>query len=166
MKLSDICDDESGCADRPSSLISKNITIMGRRTSVRLEPEMWTALFDIANRENCTIHELCTLIHLRKRQDSSLTASIRVFLMLYYKAAATEDGHKKSGHGNFEMMKVRARVSPDLRTMRRPATQTGLPIAPIGQGGVPGNIQGNMPVPQHMQSQSGLVPPSRSRAVA
>lgn len=80
---------------------------------------MWTALYDISARESCTIHELCTLIHLRKRADSSLTASIRVFLMLYYKAAATEDGHRKSGHGDFEMMKARARVNSDMYLARR-----------------------------------------------
>lgn len=31
-----------------STLVSRNITILGRRTSVRLEPEMWMALKEIA----------------------------------------------------------------------------------------------------------------------
>lgn len=124
--------------DRFSSLVSKNITVMGKRTSIRLEPEMWNSLHDIAKREGCSIHELCTLISLRKRPDSSLTASIRVFLMLYYKAATTEDGHRKSGHGNFEMMKVRARVSPDLRQKKR--EQEKASKKPVFPGGKAANV--------------------------
>ncbi len=99
-----------------STLVSKNITVLGRRTSVRLEPEMWVALHDIAKRERCTIHEICSLINLRKRGGSSLTASIRVFMMLYYKAAATEDGHARAGHGNIDRMKIRARVQNSMLT--------------------------------------------------
>ena len=84
------------------ALISKNITIIGKRTSVRLEPEMWRALKEIARREKCSIHDICSMVYACKRPRSSLTASIRVFLMLYYKAAATEPGHKKARHGKLE----------------------------------------------------------------
>lgn len=91
-----------------SSLVSKNITILGRRTSVRLEPEMWKELKNISKRETCSIHDLCSLICIRKAENSSLTAAIRVFLMLYFRAAATEQGHEKAGHGSFENMKRRA----------------------------------------------------------
>lgn len=91
-----------------STLVSRNITVLGRRTSVRLEPEMWRALKDISTRERCTIHDLCSLISLRKNVRTSLTAAIRVFLMLYYRASSTEDGHKRAGHGSFENMKTRA----------------------------------------------------------
>ncbi len=91
-----------------STLVSRNITVLGRRTSVRLEPEMWRALRDISLRERCTIHDLCSLIALRKNTHTSLTAAIRVFLMLYYRASSTEEGHQRAGHGSFESMKVRA----------------------------------------------------------
>lgn len=93
-----------------STLVSRNITVSGRRTSVRLEQEMWNALKDIAGREHCTIHDICTLIDMRKKGKTSLTAAIRVFLMLYYRAAATEEGHRRAGHGNFEVMRQRARL--------------------------------------------------------
>lgn len=94
-----------------STLISRNITVQGHRTSVRLEPEMWTALRDITRREGCRIHDLCSLIQLRKKPDTSLTAAIRVFLMLYYRASSTEEGHQRCGHGNFANMLTRARVT-------------------------------------------------------
>jgi predicted DNA-binding ribbon-helix-helix protein len=107
--------------DIKSSLISRNITILGKRTSVRLEPEMWQALKDISRREGCSIHELCSLISIRKRDLSSLTASIRVFLMLYYRAASTEDGHARAGHGNFSTMKRRARIDESVMSPQRAA---------------------------------------------
>lgn len=107
--------------DVKSSLISRNITILGKRTSVRLEPEMWQALKDISRREGCSIHELCSLIAIRKRDLSSLTASIRVFLMLYYRAASTEDGHARAGHGNFSTMKRRARIDESMMPTQRAA---------------------------------------------
>lgn len=91
-----------------SSLISKNITINGRRTSVRLEPEMWQALHNISGRERCSIHQICSLIQIKKAKNSSLTAAIRVFLMLYYRAAATEEGHARAAHGDFSNMCRRA----------------------------------------------------------
>jgi len=93
-----------------SSLVSRNITIFGRRTSIRLEPEMWTALNDIADREKCSVHDICSLVYVRKSSLTSLTAAIRVFMMLYYKAATTEIGHKEAGHGDFNIMKQRARI--------------------------------------------------------
>lgn len=75
---------------------------------------MWNALKDIARRETCSTHDICSLIHLRKNPRTSLTAAIRVFLMLYYRAAATEQGHLQADHGNFERMKKRAKVSNEF----------------------------------------------------
>lgn len=88
----------------PSALLSRNITVLGKRTSIRLESQMWTAMKEIADREHCTIHELCSLIAMRRKPGLSLTASIRIFLMLYFKAACTEEGHTKAGHGGLDRM--------------------------------------------------------------
>jgi predicted DNA-binding ribbon-helix-helix protein len=99
---------------KKAGLLSKNITILKKRTSIRLEREMWDALFEIAEREGCSIHEICSLVYIRKASGSSLTAAIRVFIMLYFKAASTEQGHAKAGHGDFSQMKIRAKVSDML----------------------------------------------------
>ncbi|MFN3827283.1 MAG: ribbon-helix-helix domain-containing protein [Micavibrio sp.] len=114
-----------------STLVSRNITVMGRRTSVRLEPEMWGALREIARREGCKIHDICSLIHLRKNGDTSLTAAIRVFLMLYYRAAATEDGHRKAGHGSFEQMVERARIPTEVFSKKK-RSYSQLSSVPVG----------------------------------
>lgn len=71
---------------------------------------MWQALEEIAAYEGCRIHDICSLIAIRKKKDCSLTSAVRIFLILYYKAAATEAGHKQAGHGAFEKMKERARA--------------------------------------------------------
>ena len=81
-----------------STLVNRNVTVGGRRTSLRLEEPMWEALHEIARRENESVHQICTLVNLRRR-DSSLTAAIRVFILTYFRAAATEDGHNHVGHG-------------------------------------------------------------------
>ena len=87
-----------------SALISRNITVLGKRTSIRLEAQMWSALKEIADRERCSVHELCSLVATRRKPGLSLTASIRIFLMLYFKAASTEDGHTRAGHGGLDRM--------------------------------------------------------------
>lgn len=115
-----------------STLISRNITVLGRRTSVRLEPEMWQALREIAKREQCRIHDLCSLISLRKNENTSLTAAIRVFMMLYYRAAATDIGHYKAGHGNFKNMLLRARIPGEIvdtyyKQFKSDGLPTGIP---------------------------------------
>ncbi len=83
-----------------TSLVIRNVTVDGHRTSVRLEPEMWNALGEICRRERCSIHNLCTLVSASKAGPGSLTAAIRVFIMQYYKNAATESGHNTAGHGS------------------------------------------------------------------
>ena len=99
-----------------STLVSKNVTVLGKRTSVRLEPEMWGALHEISKREHCKIHDICSIISLRKNPNTSLTAAIRVFLMLYFRAAATEEGHKRAQHGDFMNMVKRARLPQGNKT--------------------------------------------------
>jgi predicted DNA-binding ribbon-helix-helix protein len=84
--------------ERASTLVSRNVSIRGRRTSLRLEPAMWDALAEIARRERMTVHQLCAAVDGR-RQESSLTAAIRVFALTYFRTAATEDGHRRAGHG-------------------------------------------------------------------
>ncbi len=75
-------------AAQQGALISKNVRIHQRRTSVRLEPEMWHALREVAQLEGCSIHDLCGAVHDLKEPGASFTAALRVFLMEYYRTAA------------------------------------------------------------------------------
>jgi len=67
-----------------TSLISRNIYVNGHRTSMRLEPEVWRALEDIAGFESQSINALCILVHKLPR-NGGLTSGTRTFAMLYYK---------------------------------------------------------------------------------
>ncbi|HYD18732.1 MAG TPA: ribbon-helix-helix domain-containing protein [Patescibacteria group bacterium] len=66
----------------------RNVRIAGRRTSVRLEPQMWSALEEVAKANRCTIHDLCTAVQEERHPQASFTAALRVFLVEYYRAAA------------------------------------------------------------------------------
>ena len=70
-----------------SSLVSRNVSIDGHRTSIRLEPAMWDAMEDICCRRGITIHDFCSEVE-RRRSASSLTAAVRVELLSYYRAVA------------------------------------------------------------------------------
>lgn len=75
-------------AQLAGQLVSKNIRIRGHRTSVRLEPEMWDALQEVAALEGCSIHDLCTGVEELRHPEASFTGALRVFLMEYFRTAA------------------------------------------------------------------------------
>ena len=67
-----------------TTLISKNITVLGKRTSVRLEPAMWEALQEIAAKERISLGDICAYVH-HNRLESTLTSALRVFILMYYR---------------------------------------------------------------------------------
>jgi predicted DNA-binding ribbon-helix-helix protein len=101
-------------AARGSTLVNRNVFIGTRRTSLRLEPAMWDALAEICRREDMSLHAICGLID-ERRQASSLTAAIRVFIVTYFRSAATEEGHASIGHGPLLAPQRRVKVSTPHR---------------------------------------------------
>jgi|SRR5665213_358048 len=93
---------ESTSAEFRTTLVNRNVTVAGHRTSIRLEAPMWQALRQICDREHATINEIVTAID-RERAESSLTAATRVYLLCYFQAAATDEGHLNAGHGTTPM---------------------------------------------------------------
>jgi predicted DNA-binding ribbon-helix-helix protein len=75
---------------RSSTLINRNLRVGSRRTSVRLEAEHWEALADIARRESLSIPRLCLLIEQRTLPGRSMSSSLRVFIMTYYRSVLAE----------------------------------------------------------------------------
>ena len=63
-------------------LVSKNVFVRGHRTSMRLEPEMWSALLEIAAAERMTVHELVTRI--ATARGVNLTSAVRCFVISWY----------------------------------------------------------------------------------
>ena len=81
-----------------AAMFARNVTVAGRRTSLRMEPEMWDALQEVASREKISLHDLCTAVA-RKRGLHSMTAAILVYLLNYVRVAATDAGHRNACHG-------------------------------------------------------------------
>ncbi|MHA1599747.1 MAG: ribbon-helix-helix domain-containing protein [Alphaproteobacteria bacterium] len=106
-----------------STLVNRNVFVGDRRTSLRLEPAMWDALAEISRREDVTLHQLCALID-ERRQASSLTAAIRVFIVAYFRSAATEEGHASIGHGALYGVRMRDRGAAAARRAARVPART------------------------------------------
>jgi predicted DNA-binding ribbon-helix-helix protein len=69
-------------------LVSKNVFVHGHRTSMRLEPEMWSALLEIAAEEGLTPHELVTRI--AAVRGVNLTSAVRCFVISWYMRRCAE----------------------------------------------------------------------------
>ena len=93
-----------------TTLQNRNIHLNGQRTSLRLEPAMWEALEEICRREGRSLNDICAYIEAR-RGRSTRTAAVRVFILRYFRAAATESGHSAAGHGQGRRHKGRSGVS-------------------------------------------------------
>lgn len=70
-----------------SPLVTRNVNLGNRRTSVRLEPDLWEALREIASREQRSVHEICTDID-RTRGGTRLTSAMRIYIVNYFRSAA------------------------------------------------------------------------------
>ncbi len=79
-----------------ANLISRNVTINGHRTSLRLEQALWDAVGDICDKEGLTLHELITLID-HRRNKISRTSAVRTFIVTYLLALATEKSRLRKG---------------------------------------------------------------------
>jgi len=53
-----------------------NIGISGRRTTVRLEDEMWESLKDVAEREGCSVSALASRIYRQKKSDETFSSAM------------------------------------------------------------------------------------------
>jgi predicted DNA-binding ribbon-helix-helix protein len=90
-----------------ASLTSRTLKLSGRDVTIRLEPSYWEGLEEICRREDLTVDELCYNVRDRMEQQGrrssqanvSLANALRVFVVGYFRQAATERGHARAGHG-------------------------------------------------------------------
>ena len=82
----------------PSRLVNRNVTALRGRTSMRLEPELWVALEEICRRERIAIGEVVKRVE-QLGIPGGRTSAVRVYVLRYFKEAATEAGHRLAGHG-------------------------------------------------------------------
>ena len=65
---------------------------------MRLEPEIWDALQEICRREQVGLGDLVQRVE-GNSSEGGRTSAVRVFAFQYFRAAATEDGHRQASHG-------------------------------------------------------------------
>jgi len=82
-------------------LINRNLVAERGRTSMRLEPELWDALLEICRREGVDLSKLVRRVE-KKGHAGGRTSTVRVFILDYFRTAATENGHIAAGHGGGE----------------------------------------------------------------
>ncbi len=85
-----------------SRLVNRNIVAGRGRTSMRLEPELWDALLEICRRESIDPGQLVRRVE-EQGHAGGRTSAVRVYLLTYFRVAATEDGHAQAGHGGGEI---------------------------------------------------------------
>jgi predicted DNA-binding ribbon-helix-helix protein len=67
---------------------TRNVTIGGNRTSIRLEQQFWSGLEEIVTREGVSVNALLSQIRASQRSDGSLSSAVRVFIQAYFFALA------------------------------------------------------------------------------
>jgi predicted DNA-binding ribbon-helix-helix protein len=72
---------------------------------MRLEPELWDALLEICERESQDMSMLVREVE-KAGHEGGRTSAVRVFILGYYRAAATEQGHGFAGHGALPRSRV------------------------------------------------------------
>ena len=65
---------------------------------MRLEPELWEALAEISEREGKDLSGLVRKVEANDHPGGR-TSAVRVFVLEYFRVAATEVGHTAAGHG-------------------------------------------------------------------
>ena len=73
---------------RTGTLVSRNVRVGGRRTSIRLHAATWEALADAAAREEMSIDEFCTGVNEVRPPNGSFANVLRVFLLTYFRSKA------------------------------------------------------------------------------
>lgn len=64
----------------PSTLKLRNVNIGAKRTSVKLEPQLWRALEVLAAAQNRTINDICQTLD-ATRGKGGLTSALRVYIV-------------------------------------------------------------------------------------
>lgn len=85
-----------------SRLINRNVVAARGRTSMRLEPELWEALLEICVREGQDMSSLVRKVE-QSGHAGGRTSAVRVFVLSYFRVAATEAGHAAAGHGTLSV---------------------------------------------------------------
>ena len=65
-------------------LLCKNVVVNGRRTSMRLEKEVWNALSESCKEQNISLNTLCSQIE-KTKDKRGLSSAMRIHALNFYR---------------------------------------------------------------------------------
>lgn len=74
-----------------AKLLTRNVVIDGKRTTIRLESAIWDAVDDLCVREEISRHDLCSRVEAR-RDGLNRAQAIRAVVVNYFRLALLGDG--------------------------------------------------------------------------
>lgn len=72
-----------------AKLLTRNVVIDGKRTTIRLESAIWDAVEDLCARENISRHDLCSRVE-AGRDGLNRAQAIRAVVMNYFRFALVD----------------------------------------------------------------------------
>jgi len=78
--------------------VARTVSVDGAPMRLCLGPKMWSALKEIRARQGMTLTALMNDVA-RSYPGWPLESALGVYTLLYFMAAATEEGHRRAGHG-------------------------------------------------------------------
>jgi len=69
------------------------------RSTIKLGAATVRALHEISEREGIHWNEICAIIEAKKLRLENFTEALRAYVVNYFREAATEEGHRRAGHG-------------------------------------------------------------------
>jgi predicted DNA-binding ribbon-helix-helix protein len=82
---------------------------------MRLEPEVWDALREVCLREGIDLRDLIKRVE-QESAPGGRTSAVRVHVLQYFRAAATEEGHRDVGHGSATLHEKPQAAAPEGQT--------------------------------------------------
>jgi predicted DNA-binding ribbon-helix-helix protein len=107
-------------------------------------------LAEICRREYCTTQDVCSYV--AEHRHGSLASSLRVFILGYFHTSATEEGHRKAGHGQ-GMFLSQQQERWEMRVMKAVQRKPSA-VAPRAMADGPDELQ---PSPQRAKAEPGPV---------
>ena len=90
---------------------TRNITIGGTRSSIRLEEAFWDALDEILRREDLTLNDLVSRISHHQAARINLSGAVRVFIHSYFYALSQDRTPRLPPGAAWKVHKPRGRES-------------------------------------------------------
>ena len=82
-----------------SQVVKRSVVVAGHKTSVSLEEAFWSGLKEISSERQMTLTESVAAID-SQRQHYNLSSAIRLFVLDFYRAQASEPKAQHNGGGH------------------------------------------------------------------